>query len=111
MSDDPAIGTCFNCAAPCTEEDYCYGCKTLICSKCSPYYDGADGHNHRPDEHLLYFPTMNDGEFTCRRVVGMERKAGVASRVLCGKPAAFSAYCREHLHAVIDERLAAGEPS
>jgi hypothetical protein len=50
---------------------------------------------------------LGEDGFTCRRVIG-----GTEERpVLCGAPAVHSAYCREHLHAVIDEWVRAGEPS
>lgn len=100
-------GTCFNCHAPCTDEDYCFGCRTIVCAQCSPYFDGPGGPNHRPDDHLLSFMDTVDGEFTCRRVVGGSKD----QLTLCGKPAVLSAYCRDHLVVVLDERLAAGRAS
>ena len=95
------VGVCFHCEEPCTEEDYCYGCKTFVCAKCEPYYEGPDG-SHRPEEHLLYFGKIED-EGTCRYIVGRKALA------MCGARSVFSAYCRDHLHAVIDERIHAGE--
>ena len=107
MTTEPMIGVCFHCRAPCTEEDYCFGCKTLVCGQCSPYFDGPGGPGHEPEEHLLYFPSLEESEFTCRRVTG-----GFKDKpVLCGKPAVHSAYCLKHLHAVIDERVRARGPS
>jgi hypothetical protein len=112
VDDEAMTGACFHCRAPCTEEDYCFGCETFVCALCSPYYDGPGGAGHTPAEHLLYLGTVCDPALderlagrplTCRRIVGGTDDAPV----LCGRPAALSAYCREHLHAVIDERLSA----
>ncbi len=25
---------CYFCSLPCNDEDYCYGCKEFVCSKC-----------------------------------------------------------------------------
>jgi hypothetical protein len=105
-SDGPAVGYCFNCRAPCTEDDYCHGCEVLVCAQCDPYCDGP-GPDHSPEDHLLYFGQLGDGAHTCRRVVG----GPAGAPALCGAPAVFSAYCADHLHAVFDERAGARRPS
>ncbi len=100
-------GPCSHCGEPCTEEDYCFGCRALVCGRCSPYPDEPGGSEHSPADHLLFFPRVGDGARTCRWVV----RRDTPQPVLCGKPAALSAYCREHLHAAVDERLDARRPS
>lgn|GEM_PF-2517590 len=95
------VGRCFHCLEPCGEDDYCHGCRTLVCGRCSPYYDGPGG-DHAPEDHLLYFERLTDGEYTCRWRVGAS---------LCGKPAFRSAYCVEHLHAAVDRLAASERPS
>lgn len=107
MSSEPIIVACFHCRAPCTEEDYCFGCEAFVCAQCSPYFDGPGGPNHEPKDHLLYFGPLNDGEFTCRRVTGGSKK----EPTLCGEPSVFSAYCLGHLHDAIDELARDGKPS
>ena len=104
VSDVPPSGSCFHCGVHCTADDYCYGCKTLICARCSPYYEGPGGPSHVPSDHLLYLePVAPDA--TCRYVVGRERVSEAAERLyLCGRPAHCSAYCLAHLHVVLDER-------
>ena len=108
MSDNTVLGPCFHCHATCTEEDYCFGCNTLICGPCSPYYDGPSNRDHQPEDHLLCFGDVDDDRaLTCRRITGeFEHKF-----VFCGAPAVHSAYCLEHLHVVIDERARASKPS
>lgn len=110
IDDDDELnitGPCFHCHEPCTGNDYCFGCKSLICSKCSPYYDLPSGREHAPEEHLLCLDMMSEGEFTCRRIVG-ERDH---QHVFCGAPAILSAYCVGHVQVVIDERSSRKAPS
>jgi hypothetical protein len=104
---DGTGGRCFHCLKPCGEDDYCHGCKTVVCEQCSPYYDGPGG-DHAPEEHLLYFEPLTDGEHTCRWRVGAG--PGTWPR-FCGAPAFRSAYCVGHLHAVIDRIAATERPS
>ena len=109
MPPGEVIGTCFHCKRPCTDEDYCFGCKTIVCADCNPYYNGPDRSDHRPEDHLLCFPMLTEGvAYSCRRVVG---DCATDHPTLCGRPAAHSAYCLECLHAVIDERARRESPS
>jgi hypothetical protein len=45
-------GPCFNCGTPCTSDDFCHGCKTFICEKCT--LGSPMGFRHNPVEHLEY---------------------------------------------------------
>ncbi len=48
---EPANGPCFHCQEQCNGvDDYCYGCKVLICPDCSKN-EGLMG-AHDPDDHL-----------------------------------------------------------
>jgi len=50
------ITQCYFCGEQCTEEDYCYGCKTYICEECDSIRESPWG-NHFPEDHevLLEF--------------------------------------------------------
>lgn len=55
MTEIPETGKCFECGVDCTKDnDYCYGCKTFICSKCEK--SGVMGFDHDPEEHLQEDP-------------------------------------------------------
>jgi len=42
---------CFFCGAPCTDEDYCHGCKESICDKCDEMGIELDFGPHSVEEH------------------------------------------------------------
>jgi len=39
---------CYFCGTPCYEEDFCYGCRKYVCSRCDETH--PVGH-HQPEEH------------------------------------------------------------
>src|SRR5690348_7545175 len=48
----PKDGKCFNCSKPCTDEDYCFGCKHFICEKCGVNDYNVPMGSHEPGVHL-----------------------------------------------------------
>lgn len=43
-------GPCFNCEKPCTEDDWCFGCKHFVCAVCGIHDHLGPGHS--PSQHL-----------------------------------------------------------
>ena len=42
---------CYFCGLPCTYEDYCYGCKEFVCSKCDERGMELEFAPHSIEEH------------------------------------------------------------
>jgi hypothetical protein len=50
----PAGGPCHFCARPCSPEDFCFGCRHLVCPACDPpLADDAPAGEHEVEEHKL----------------------------------------------------------
>lgn len=49
MSDEKAQACAF-CETPCSDDDFCYGCRTYVCSDCDVTYGSLSG-GHEPDDH------------------------------------------------------------
>ena len=49
--DGSLKGVCFECGDPATDDDYCFGCKSFICSECGKNWEIL-GHGHLREDHL-----------------------------------------------------------